>query len=99
MDEISSEAVIGIAVVGGLVLLTCISVLCYWLKKKRVGSTKQLGNGTQMSEYANQERAPTPPINATRNAKNGYRLKLQTESTNHSIFMNDTQGQEGAQNP
>jgi hypothetical protein len=40
MDDITSEAVIGIAVVGGLVLLTCITVLCYWLKKKRVGSMK-----------------------------------------------------------
>ena len=48
-EEISNDALIGLTITGIVIVLICTSVICYWLRRKRVGSMKG-GTATQMSE-------------------------------------------------
>lgn len=48
-EELSNDTLIGLTITGIVIVLICTSVICYWLRRKRVGSMKGNG-GTQMSE-------------------------------------------------
>lgn len=102
-QDMTMESVIGISIVGIVFLIACVSFVAYWIRRKRVTNMKGYGEGATKLPETNHpnERATTPPYPSKGDGQNGYQLKM-TESTNHSIFMNDlmTQGIEaGPTNP
>lgn len=48
-DDLSNDTVIGLTITGIVIVLICTSVICYWLRRKRVGNMKGNG-GTQMAD-------------------------------------------------